>query len=254
MVYSALTAVEVSDVFTLGTYDKIKDNLDAGIPGVYTAKGQIAAGSGSQALGVLDAPAVDGKVLAYDTGAGNGLAWVGGRVEIGMIILWSGSIATIPIGWQICDGTNGTPDLRDFMVRGAGLAYAPGDSGGGTGVTHTHVQTDTSTSSDAFAHTHSAGGMQMSLSGAHAHATSGTTGVDDPQGGDVDAGAVTYAAGDHTHDWNGTDTDGAHYHVYPADTDSGGLAHAHGTLPGLVTDSKSIMPPYYALAYIMRLS
>ena len=37
----------------------------------------------------------------------------------GSIIMWSGTIASIPVGWQLCDGTNGTPDLRDKFVVGA---------------------------------------------------------------------------------------------------------------------------------------
>jgi len=38
---------------------------------------------------------------------------------IGAIILWSGIVANIPAGWQLCDGTNGTPDLRGKFIRGA---------------------------------------------------------------------------------------------------------------------------------------
>jgi len=61
----------------------------------------------------------------------------------GLIALWSGSIATIPSGWFICDGTNGTPDLRDKFVVGAGTSYAVAATGGSKDavvVSHTHVQ------------------------------------------------------------------------------------------------------------------
>ena len=37
----------------------------------------------------------------------------------GLISLWSGNIASVPKGWQFCDGTNGTPDLSDKFVVGA---------------------------------------------------------------------------------------------------------------------------------------
>lgn len=37
----------------------------------------------------------------------------------GVIILWSGTIASIPDGWALCDGNNGTVDLRDKFVVGA---------------------------------------------------------------------------------------------------------------------------------------
>lgn len=43
----------------------------------------------------------------------------------GIIALWSGAIADIPFGWKLCDGNNGTPDLRDKFVQGAGGALIP---------------------------------------------------------------------------------------------------------------------------------
>jgi hypothetical protein len=46
--------------------------------------------------------------------------------KAGMIILWSGSIATIPTGWHLCDGNAGTPDLRDLFVACAGGDYDVG--------------------------------------------------------------------------------------------------------------------------------
>lgn len=45
-----------------------------------------------------------------------------------MIVIWSGAIVDIPAGWSLCDGNNGTPDLRDCFVGGAGNAYNPGDT------------------------------------------------------------------------------------------------------------------------------
>jgi len=63
----------------------------------------------------------------------------------GMIMLWSGSVTTIPTGWTLCDGNNGTPDLRNKFIVGAGDTYSPGDTGGaashihtGTAPPHTH--------------------------------------------------------------------------------------------------------------------
>ena len=51
-------------------------------------------------------------------------------LPVGSIMLWFGSIATIPAGWQLCDGSNGSPDLRNKFVIAAGSTFAPGDTGG----------------------------------------------------------------------------------------------------------------------------
>lgn len=60
-------------------------------------------------------------------------------VLAGMILMWSGAIVDIPAGFALCDGSLGTPDLRDKFIIGAGATYAPGDNGGG--VNHTHAFT-----------------------------------------------------------------------------------------------------------------
>jgi len=63
----------------------------------------------------------------------------------GCIIIWSGSTGSIPSGFVICDGTNGTPDLRNSFVLGAGNSYTVGQTGGSTDaivVSHTHTVTD----------------------------------------------------------------------------------------------------------------
>lgn len=54
----------------------------------------------------------------------------------GAILLWHGSIATIPAGYALCDGTLGTPDLRDRFIIGASPAYPVGNTGGSTAHTH----------------------------------------------------------------------------------------------------------------------
>lgn len=73
-------------------------------------------------------------------------AFVRDIIPTGIISMWSGSIASIPSGWLICDGTSGTPDLRDRFVVGAGSTYAVAATGGSADavvVTHTHTATVT---------------------------------------------------------------------------------------------------------------
>ena len=51
-------------------------------------------------------------------------------VPKGIIVMWSGSIGNIPLGWVLCDGVSGTPDLRDKFIVGAGDSYAVDSTGG----------------------------------------------------------------------------------------------------------------------------
>jgi len=48
--------------------------------------------------------------------------------------MWSGDLAAIPAGWQLCDGNNGTPDLRDRFIIGGGGGYNLGSTGGSSNV------------------------------------------------------------------------------------------------------------------------
>lgn len=52
-------------------------------------------------------------------------------------MLWYGSVASIPSGWTLCDGTMGTPDLTDRFVVGAGGDLLPDGTGGSLTQTHT---------------------------------------------------------------------------------------------------------------------
>jgi len=67
-------------------------------------------------------------------------------IPTGCILLWSGSTGSIPSGFLLCDGTNGTPDLRNSFIVGAGNNYTVGQTGGSADaivVSHTHTATVT---------------------------------------------------------------------------------------------------------------
>ena len=73
-------------------------------------------------------------------GDGSNLSSVPG-VPVGGIIMWSGATNAIPSGWALCDGQNGTPNLQDKFIVGAGSTYAVDATGGSadaTLVSHTH--------------------------------------------------------------------------------------------------------------------
>jgi len=72
-------------------------------------------------------------------------AFVHNMLPAGVILMWSGSSATIPYGWYLCDGTNSTPDLRNKFIVGATSTYAVGATGGSADavvVSHSHSIND----------------------------------------------------------------------------------------------------------------
>ena len=106
----------------------------------------------------------------------------------GAIILWSGSIGSIPSGYVICDGTNSTPDLRDRFVVAAGNNYSVGQTGGSADaivVTHTHTATSTVTdpghvhsyTQPAGSPNNAAGSIPNYISITTANTASATTGI-----------------------------------------------------------------------------
>lgn len=213
-------------------------------------------------------------------------AFVTAAIPAGVILLWSGSIASIPSGWLLCNGTSGTPDLRDRFVVGAGSTYAVGATGGATTVTlsttnlpsHTHtIAASGNTGTESQGHTHTFSGTSggMNQNNPHQHgvydpghthsnyATVGSTGA----GGDAimvaTGSAFEQPTGRFGTNGNFTgigtyDTDINHTHNYSGTTSNISANHFHGwSFSGTsgATGSGSafsILPPYYALAYIMK--
>jgi hypothetical protein len=136
---------------------------------------------------------------------------------IGGIIAWTGSAASIPSGWQICDGTNGTKDLRGSFVYGASVDGDVGVSGG------------------ALTHTHTAGAVASG--GSHLHSVSLTSGVASGAASNSTITGSGYVAANHTHGISGnTASNGAHTHT-----------------PGTI-DAASSLPPYVKVYFIQRMS
>lgn len=143
-------------------------------------------------------------------------------IPSGCIVMWSGAIASIPTGWYLCNGSNGTPNLIDRFIVGAGSLYGVGATGG---------------SRDATLVAHSHSGTTGGQSNDHTHGTvisGGSSSVDPFTGsyrnGSVLNGSTTYtssgASSNHTHSFT-TDTQGT-------------------------SGTNANLPPYYALAYIMK--
>ncbi len=187
------------------------------------------------------------KAAGSSTATLNGNAVVNGSLSVsgfstnalvptGAILMWSGSIASIPTGWALCDGGNGTIDLRDRFIVAAGSAYSPGNVGG--------VNTVTLTASQIPAHNHSSGTLSTSFTGAHTHTVTGQLGGDNNDHNNT----TTVGAGDKGSTETGfnflhtSSSSGAHSHTISGSTGSTGSGGSHEN-----------RPPYYALAYIMKL-
>lgn len=146
------------------------------------------------------------------------------------VLKFRGSIASIPAGWQLCDGTNGTPDLRDKFIVGAGGAYAVGETGGADSVTLTEAQMP--------AHTHFFN-QNTNASGEHDHGIRSNHSSTQPTAarngsfGLIQDGASAAPSS--------TNFGGNHAHNVQGNTDSKGSSQAHEN-----------RPPYYALAYIAK--
>jgi len=141
----------------------------------------------------------------------------------GVIVMWSGTLATIPAGWALCDGNYDTPNLRDRFILGTSVGENPGGIGG--------FHSQTLTVAQMPSHNHSG---TIGTAGEHTHSiqvrSAGSEGTRVPS---------TYT-GWPLVGYQATEPAGAHTHSLSIDNTGGGQAF----------DNR---PAYYKLAYIMKL-
>jgi microcystin-dependent protein len=135
-------------------------------------------------------------------------------VPRGAIIMWSGS--QIPDGWALCDGTNGTPNLTNKFIMGAQNIANIGTMGGSTTINLSHTHTGPT----------------------HTHTYSGTTA----------GNGATRKVTDDGDDQSPVNSE-THTHSYSGTTGAGGTGNT-GTAG---SSAQNIMPPYFSLAFIMKL-
>lgn len=114
----------------------------------------------------------------------------------GIIVAWSGSKNNIPQGWVLCDGTNGTPDLRDRFILGAGTKYSYSKAGG----EDTHILSV----DEMPAHTHDFSSKSEYFKGMYAggigsNLTYGTGCATTEEGSGGKPLTITYTGGDSAH-------------------------------------------------------
>lgn len=153
-------------------------------------------------------------------------------IPSGVIVMWSGSIATIPSGWYLCDGNNSTPDLRNKFI----IAANADDSGTAkTDITGSATQSGGSKDAVLVSHTHT---VSVSDPG-HNHAyISGNTGSIN-NNLSTWSGIIQNAGYDSTRD-----------QTIAISAASTGISVSNSTEG--VSGTNANLPPYYALAYIMK--
>ncbi len=202
-------------------------NISGGnISGVAMSGSNISGGDISG--GTITSATITGLVTAPTPATGTSntqiatTAFVRAIIPTGVILMWSGSIGSIPGGWYLCDGGNSTPDLRDRFIVAAGSTYAVAATGGSADavvVSHTHVASTTSTDS----------GHQHSI------ATPGGQ-------GSVNAG----------NNLTGQYTEGSQGAVKYTRVDYANVTSNTTITSAGVSGTNANLPPYYALAYIMK--
>jgi hypothetical protein len=226
--------------YTKATNFTAKDTLPTGNSGKIVKGTEIdteltAVASAISSKADLNSPALTGTPTAPTASAGTNTTQLASTAFVqtaisaaftsGMIMMWSGTIATIPTGWVLCNGSNSTPDLRNRFVIGAhsdttGVAY--------TTVTGSNTQT---------------GGTKDAINVSHTH-------------------TITDAGHSHTETGSVTQTQFSYQGGGAGNPGVGTPSTTNGTTTtsttGITIDSAGSsgtnqnLPPYYALAYIMK--
>ncbi len=152
-------------------------------------------------------------------------------VPVGIIVMWSGSLSSLPTGWKLCNGvgtiSNGSPvpDMRDRFPLGSGLSYSQNGTGGAA--THSHtmsvvVNGTVLTAAHLPPHTHS-----------YALGSNDTTGT----------GWTQASPGN---------TNGSNSPAYTLETGAvgSGVAHSHSATYSM--GNASSLPPFYAIGFIIK--
>jgi microcystin-dependent protein len=176
---------------------------------------------------------------------------------MGMIVMWGGATANIPTGWQLCNGSNNTPDLRGQFIIGAGGTYTVGSTGGTSSVSlslsnlpgHTHGFTVTGNTGSGGSYTPTATTVITDPGHSHSYYLAGNP---EPQ-----SGSSTQCL---TNPQSSTAQTGVSItNVTATTTVSAAPAHQHAIALTGNTQSTgsgtafSILPQYYALCYIQKM-
>jgi microcystin-dependent protein len=187
--------------------------------GTLTSSGTLAVTGG---LTLDGAAGTSGQVMVS---AGSGTPTWGNAFVAGMIMMWSGTIATIPSGWLLCNGSSGTPDLRNRFVIGA---FQDTSSVAYTTITGADTQTGGTKDAIVVSHTHTA------TDAGHTHVL---------QGQNQGSSDNHFVSGVFANSFSGV--------ANANQTSQTGTANISVSTTGSSGTNQNL-PPYYALAFIMK--
>jgi len=245
LTYNTSTQVITGKISTLSNHDT--DDLNEGSTNQYftTARARASVSASGD--------------LSYNSSNGQFSVNVPSAFVSGMIILWSGNTGNIPSGFVLCDGNNGTPNLTDRFIVGAGAAYSPGATGGSSSVTlsvsqmpsHSHTINN---HNHSFSASTTTGNPNTSLTGsvtriAETYAGAGTASGIFSKTGNINS-PLTPSRVDSS-GAGGFSIDATHTHNLSVSGTTGNPSNT-GTNSQGSGSSHENRPPYYALCYIMK--
>jgi hypothetical protein len=204
-----------------------------------------------------------GTGISITNGGGSITINATASVPSGVIVMWSGTLATIPTGWALCNGANGTPNLLDRFILSVNTSENPGSTGGA------HSYSLASGQLPAHSHTGTTNNTTPSLTFTGTSGTTSSNGAGTVQnllwddGGSYAAtGTLSLTAGNRNRSWGGISGNAMrtlnianHTHTFtPAGTISGG-SHNHSFTTAITGAGETIdnRPAFYKLAFIMKL-
>lgn len=206
---------------------------------------------------------LDNGQIAQSAVAGLADALAASGVPIGTITMWGGAIEDVPTRWNLCDGTNGTPDLTDRFVMGTAVTANVGNVGGS--VDHTHV--GTIVADGIHTHTGTVGDTALSLNQIPPHRHNNGVCDNDASNKLFAYGLVAATAdggSNSSESIANVGSSGISQGLTSLTGGTGGAAatHTHGNTIAdsgehahdVTIDSTNVLPPYLKLAYIMKIS
>ena len=213
---------------------QLKDQQDGTSGDPFTVAGTLTSSGTLAVTGALTLDGAAGTSGQALVSAGSGTPTWGNIFVAGMIMMWSGTIATIPSGWLLCNGSSSTPDLRDKFIIGASA-----DSGGAakTNVTASYTQTGGTKDAIVVSHTHTGTSTVTDPQHNHTPQTLGSAQAGSDNGGAPVDASTGYGTGRTSSVTSSSST---------------GITVATSISTEGSSGTNQNLPPYYALAFIMK--